>query len=186
MKNLASLPANLPVPIDDGAAQHLTGSKLAPVFLRSTAGIDMDLHSLKGLTVLYIYPMTGKPGVDLPAGWDQIPGARGCTPQSCAFRDHSEALRTLGARIYGVSTQDTPSQKEAKERLHLPFDLLSDSNLLLAKALKMPSFEVDGMTLYRRITLICRDITILKTFYPVFPPDQNAAAVVDWLKTNMA
>jgi peroxiredoxin len=180
--NLYELPKDLPVPVDDGACDHLRGMKLPSVPLASTAGRTVDLAALPGRTVVYCYPRTGRPDREMPAGWNEIPGARGCTPQSCAFRDHYEELRNLGvAEVFGLSTQDTAYQREAVERLHLPFALLSDEKLAFARALKLPTFSVDGMTLIRRLTLIVRDGAVEKVFYPVFPPDGNAQRVVDWL-----
>ena len=180
--NLYELPKNLPVPQDDGACAHLAGMRLPSVGLASTRGRLVDLSKHGGTTVLYIYPRTGRPDREMPAGWNEIPGARGCTPQSCAFRDHFQELKRAGAaQVFGLSTQDTAYQREAVERLHLPFELLSDEKLALARALKLPTFEVDGMKLIKRITLIAREGTIVKVFYPVFPPDRNAGDVLDWL-----
>ena len=179
--NPYELPDGLPVPTDDGAADHLPGMRLPPVPLISTAGDTVDLAALPGRTVVYCYPMTGRPGSDLPTGWDEIPGARGCTPQSCSFRDHHAELRALGARVFGMSTQDTDYQREAAVRLHLPFELLSDAELAFAGALDLPTFEVDGMVLLKRLTLIIEDGRIEKVFYPVFPPDKSAEEVVGWL-----
>ena len=181
--NVMELPKDLPVPQDDGACAHLTGMQLPAITLRSTRGRAVDLATLKGTTVVYIYPRTGRPDQEVPTGWNAIPGARGCTPQSCAFRDHYQELRDLGvAELFGLSTQDTAYQQEAVERLHLPFEILSDEKLAFAQALKLPTFEVDGMRLIKRITLVIRDGAIVKVFYPVFPTDQNAAEVVRWLK----
>ena len=181
--NLYELPADLPMPQDDGACAHLEGMKLPPVALRSTQGRSVGLSGLAGTTVVYIYPRTGRPDRELLAGWNAIPGARGCTPQSCAFRDHYEELKRAGAaQVYGLSTQDTAYQQEAAERLHLPFELLSDEKLEFARALKLPVFEIDGMKLIKRLTLIARDGVIVKVFYPVFPPDQNAERVLSWLR----
>jgi peroxiredoxin len=183
--NLYELPKNLPVPQDDGACDHLTGMKLPPVRLRSTSGREIDVSSLRGTTVIYVYPRTGRPDQEMLTGWNEIPGARGCTPQSCAFRDHHEELKRAGAaRVFGLSTQDTAYQREAVERLHLPFELLSDAKLELARALKLPTFGVDGMTLIKRLTLIARDGVIAKVFYPVFPPDRNAGDVLAWLTAS--
>jgi peroxiredoxin len=179
------LPAGIPVPQDDGAARHLAGTKLPDLALAATDGAPVNLSRLRGRTVIYIYPRTGVPGVDPPTGWDQIPGARGCTPQSCAFRDHFGELKRLGvAHLYGVSTQDTAYQREAATRLHLPFALLSDEKLALTNALKLPTFSVAGMMLLKRMALIVDDGRIVKTFYPVFPPDKNAAEVVAWLQES--
>ena len=177
------LPPGIPVPQDDGAARHLTGMKLPDLALPATRGGAINLALLAGRTVLYIYPRTGVPGVDLPPGWDDIPGARGCTPQSCGFRDHFAELKALGvSHLFGLSTQDTDYQREAVERLHLPFAILSDAKLAFARALNLPTFSVAGMTLLKRMALVIDDGVIDKVFYPVFPPDQNAADVVAWLR----
>ena len=184
--NMASdpnaLPDDLPVPEDDGACDHLPGRALPALALPSTDGDAVDLSRLPGRSVVYVYPRTGRPGQALPSGWDAIPGARGCTPQSCAFRDHAAEIGALGARLFGLSTQDGDYQREAVERLHLPFPLLSDARLGFADALDLPRFEVDGMTLIRRLTVVAADGIVEKVFYPVFPPDANAAEVVAWLE----
>jgi peroxiredoxin len=179
--NLYEVPANLPVPVDDGACAHLTGIRLPSVRLASTAGRLVDLAALPGRSVVYCYPRTGRPDQEPPPGWNEIPGARGCTPQSCAFRDHQRELQALGAAVFGLSTQTTDYQREAVERLHLPFELLSDAELKFATALRIPTFTVEGMTLIKRTTLILTDGRIEKVFYPVFPPDKNAEEVRDWL-----
>jgi peroxiredoxin len=180
--NLYELPKDLPRPVDDGACAHLAGMRLPSVPLVSTGGRRVDLSQLTGRTVVYCYPRTGRPDRDVPAGWNQIPGARGCTPQSCAFRDRYQELRGLGVgEVFGLSTQDSAYQLETVERLHLPFALLSDENLAFARALGLPTFSVDGMTLIKRLTLIVRDGVIEKVFYPVFPPDANAEEVMRWL-----
>ena len=177
------LPPDIPVPQDDGAADHLSGTKLPDLALPATAGPAVNLSRLKGRTVVYIYPRTGVPGVDAPPGWDDIPGARGCTPQSCGFRDHAGDLKQLGvAHLYGLSTQDTAYQQEAAARLHLPFPILSDEKLALTRALKLPTFTAAGMTLLKRMALVIDDGTIAKVFYPVFPPDKSAEAVVAWIR----
>ena len=178
------LPRNIPAPQDDGATRHLTGMRLPDLALPATNGTPVSLSRLAGRTVVYVYPRTGRPGQALPTGWDAIPGARGCTPQSCSFRDHFAELKGLGvAQLYGLSTQDTAYQKEAAERLHLPFAILSDEKMQLTKALKLPTFGVDGMTLIKRMALVIDDGTISKVFYPVFPPDKNAEEVIAWLKS---
>jgi peroxiredoxin len=183
--NLYELPENLPVPQDDGACRHLTGMRLPHVELVSTGGRHVDLSSLPGRTVVYAYPRTGEPDRNPPPGWDAIPGARGCTPQSCAFRDHFEELKRAGARqVFGLSTQDTEYQREAATRLHLPFELLSDARLELTRSLGLPTFEVAGMTLIKRLTLILREGAIENVFYPVFPPNKNAEDVLDWLASK--
>ena len=181
--NLHELPPGLPVPQDDGACDHLAGLALPKLALRSTAGRSIDLSALAGRSIVYCYPRTGRPDEESPAGWNEIPGARGCTPQSCAFRDHYRELRALGvSNLFGLSTQDTDYQREAADRLHLPFELLSDRKLELASALKLPTFTMAGMTLIKRLTLIVRDGAIEHVFYPVFPPDRNAPDVIRWLK----
>ncbi len=177
------LPPDIPVPQDDGAARHLAGMKLPDLALPATSGGEVNLSRLAGRTVLYIYPRTGVPGIDAPPGWDDIPGARGCTPQSCGFRDHFAELKALGvANLFGLSTQDTDYQREAAERLHLPFAILSDAKLAFAHALKLPTFSAAGMTLLKRMALVIDDGAIGKVFYPVFPPDRNAAEVIAWLR----
>ena len=176
------LPPDIPAPQDDGAADHLAGMKLPDLALPATSGAPVNLSKLKGRTVVYIYPRTGVPGVDAPPGWDDIPGARGCTPQSCGFRDHAGELKQLGvAQLFGLSTQDTAYQQEAASRLHLPFPILSDEKLALTKALKLPTFTAAGMTLMKRMALVIDDGAITHAFYPVFPPDKNAAEVVAWI-----
>ena len=175
------LPEGLPVPEDDGAADHLPEKQLPSVALESTAGNVVDLSALAGVTVAYCFPLMGRPDSEMPQGWDEIPGARGCTPQSCAFRDHHAELRSLGARVFGISAQDSAFQEQIAERLLLPFELLSDENLILAEALSLPTFKVEGLRLLRRLTLIVADGQIQKVFYPVFPPDKNAEEVVQWL-----
>lgn len=178
------LPDNLPVPQDDGAAAHLQGIKLPNIVLAATNATAVNLSALKGRTVVYVYPRTGRPGQALPTGWDGIPGARGCTPQSCSFRDHFAEIKSLGVKqLYGLSTQELAYQREAVDRLHLPFAILSDAALLLTRAMNLPTFTVDGMTLIRRMAWVIDDGVITKLFYPVFPPDRSAAQVIGWLKT---
>jgi peroxiredoxin len=177
------LPTDIPAPQDDGAARHLAGLRLPSVLLTATNGSQVDLSKLKGRTVIYIYPRTGVPGQSPPDGWDAIPGARGCTPQSCSFRDHFAELKQLGvAQLYGLSTQDSGYQREAVERLHLPFAVLSDEALKLASAINLPTFTVAGMILLKRMALVIEDGVVIKAFYPVFPPDKNAEEVIAWLK----
>ena len=181
--DLLRLPEDLPVPVDDGAASHLPGRAMPALSLPATDGGQVALDALgSGRTVVYIYPMTGRPGVELPEGWDDIPGARGCTPESCGFRDlHAELLAAGAARVSGLSSQSSEYQREAVERLHLPFAMLSDEHLALAGALDLPTFTVAGMTLYRRLTMIISDGIIEHVFYPIFPPNQHAQEVLDWL-----
>ncbi len=175
----------IPSPSDDGKADHLEGTDLPDVTLTATTGPAVNMSDLDGIAVIYVYPMTGRPDQDLPDGWDDIPGARGCTPQSCAFRDHHAELKTHGARhLFGVSTQETDYQKEAAERLHLPFPLLSDARRELGDALKLPGMEVAGQYLHKRLTMIAVDGVIKKVFYPVFPPDRDADNVIDWLQSH--
>jgi peroxiredoxin len=179
------LPDALPAPQDDGAARHLTGLRLPALALEATDGSQVDLSTLSGRTVVYIYPRTGVPGQALPDGWDAIPGARGCTPQSCSFRDHFADLKGLGvARVFGLSTQDAGYQREAGERLHLPFPILSDAEHKLTSAIDLPTFTVAGMTLLKRMAWVIDDGVITKVFYPVFPPDKSAEEVIDWLKAS--
>jgi peroxiredoxin len=175
------LPPDLPVPIDDGLAAHLPGLIVPSIVLAATTGPPVDLSALPGRTVVYCYPRTGRPGQDLPPGWNQIPGARGCTPQSCGFRDRHRELEGLGARVFGLSTQDTAYQREAAGRLQLPFPLLSDARFELATAMRLPTFDVQSMRLLKRLTLILRDGVVEHVFYPVFPPDRSAQDVVEWL-----
>jgi peroxiredoxin len=178
------LPPNLPRPTDDGAAKHLPGARLPSVALPSTANRSIDLAALAGRTVVYCYPRTGRPGVALLDGWDQIPGARGCTPESWGFRDHHRELLAAGAAaVFGLSTQPTDYQREVAQRLHLPFELLSDEHFAFSRPLRLPTFDVAGMTLLRRLTLVARDGVIERVFYPVFPPDTHAAEVVAWLRS---
>jgi peroxiredoxin len=182
-QNYLDLPEDLPVPQDDGAAKHLTGMQLPRLALAAMDGSKVDLSRLKGRTVVYAYPRTGVPGQPLLEGWDAIPGARGCTPQSCGFRDHFAEMRKAGVdHLFGLSTQDSDYQRELAERLHLPFAILSDAGLAFTKALRLPTFEVEGMTLLKRLTLVIDNGTISHVFYPVFPPDKSAQEVVDWLQ----
>jgi peroxiredoxin len=183
--SLYELPEGIPTPVDDEACDHLPGMRLPPVALPSTSGEPVNLSSLRGKTVVYCYPRTGRPDENQPRGWDEIPGALGCTPQSCAFRDHHAELQTLGARVFGLSTQDTGYQREAVERLHLPFELLSDEGLAFVTALNLPTFEVEGMPLIKRLTLVIHNGRIEKVFYPMFPPGENASEVVEWLSGTM-
>jgi len=176
--DLYNLPPGLPVPGDDGAADHLQGLELPHLVLDSSNG-PVDLASF---SVLYVYPRTGKPGEPSLPGWDAIPGARGCTPQSCAFRDHAADLAQLGATVAGLSAQSLADQCEFAERNHIPYPVICDSSLALRDVLGLPTFEVAGHTLYKRLALVARDGRIEKVFYPVFPPDRNAADVVAWLR----
>jgi peroxiredoxin len=187
LHNPLELPADLPVPVDDGAARHLAGMAWPEVALPATDGSSVKLSLARGRTVVYAYPRTGRPGQALPTGWDAIPGARGCTPQACGFRDHFAELEDLGvAQLYGLSTQDGDYQREVAQRLHLPFALLSDARLEIQQALNLPTFSVDGMTLLKRLAMVLDDGVITKVFYPVFPPDRSAAEVIAWLQSTMA
>ncbi len=182
MSSLTELPPGLPVAEDDGAADHLRGMRMPRVTLRSTGGRDVDVADLGDRrTVFYFYPRTGRPDRPVPAEWDAIPGARGCTPESCGFRDHFAEISALGAAVYGVSTQDTGYQREAAERLHLPFDLLSDSEFALTDALRLPTFDFEGVRLLKRLTLVVRSGQVEHVFYPIFPPDRHAEEVLTWL-----
>ena len=183
--NLNQLPPNLPRPKDDGGARHLQGMALPDLALPSTSGRRVNLSKVKAARiVIYAYPMTGRPDRTLPQGWDDIPGARGCTPETCGFRDHHKDLAKLHADVFGISTQDTPYQQEMVKRLEVPFEVLSDEHFAFIKALRLPTFTVDGMTLNKRLTLIARNGHIEQVFYPVFPPDQHADEVIAWLKKH--
>jgi peroxiredoxin len=175
------LPAGLPVPEDDGATEHLEGTELPGLVLPSTAGHLNLAQEAEGLLVLYVYPRTGRPGVEPPPGWDETPGARGCTPQSCAYRDAAEEFLALDARVIGLSAQTIDDQQEAVERLRLAHPVIADPELRLAAALDLPTFEFEGRRLYKRLSLVAERGRIVKVFYPVFPPDENAAAVLAWL-----
>jgi peroxiredoxin len=193
VSNYSQLPDALPVPVDDGAADGLVGRLVPDLALPSTRGIAAEAAAdacatlrLAALTtrllVAYVYPMTGTPGRPLPHGWDDIPGARGCTPQSCAYRDALGEFERLGAALIGVSAQTAVEQAEFAAREHIPFPLLSDDGLRLAGALGLPTFEVDGRTFYRRLTFVAAEGRIVKVFYPVFPPDRDAGGVLAWLR----
>ncbi|OYY12489.1 MAG: peroxiredoxin [Polynucleobacter sp. 24-46-87] len=184
MTNLNQLPSDLPIPQDDGAAKHLVGMCLPTISLNTTTGKRFNLGELKGRLVIYCYPMTGQPNVALPDGWDQMPGARGCTPQSCSFRDHYQELRSLGADVVGLSVQHTEYQQEMADRLHLPFAVLSDVDYQFQQALQLPTFVAAGMTLLKRITLVANDGVIEAVHYPIFPSDSDPAWVIDYLKNN--
>jgi peroxiredoxin len=186
MSDYLSVPDDLPRPQDDGAAAHLAGMRMPNATLAATDGEDVELSGLgPGRSVIYVYPMTGVPGVALPDGWDEIPGARGCTPESCGFRDHHAELLAAGAgAVYGLSSQDTDYQREVAERLELPFAMLSDPGLQLATAIELPTFELDGVTRYRRLTVIVTDGRVEHVFYPIFPPGEHAATVLAWLRDH--
>jgi peroxiredoxin len=186
MTNPYVLPSDLPRPVDDGVCNHLVGMTMPHVSLPSTSGREVDLGALPpGRSAIYCYPRTGRPGEQMPDGWDEIPGARGCTPQSCSFRDHHSELAELGVGVFGLSTQTTSDQQEVAERLHLPFELLSDADLRFTRALRLPTFEAGGMTLIKRVTLIVRDGKIEHVFYPVFPPNESASQVISWLAARV-
>jgi peroxiredoxin len=182
--SFTELPPNLPAPQDDGACAHLRGKRLPDIGLIATSGRVINLYRQVGLAVIYVYPLTGRPGVALPPGWDEIPGARGCTPESCGFRDHHSELFSLGANVFGLSSQSTDYQREVHDRLHLTFDLLSDETFRFTDALALPTFSVIGMRLLRRVTLVAHSGVIEHVFYPIFPPDQHASHVVTYLKTR--
>ena len=175
-----TLPEGLPVPEDDGAADHLPGAEVPSLTLDSSRG-PVDVSAV---TVVYVYPRTGKPGVPSLPGWDAFPGARGCTPQSCAFRDHAAELAELGATVAGLSSQSLEDQLEFAERNHMPYPVIADPALRLRDAMRLPTFEIAGHTLYKRLAWIAREGRIERVFYPVFPPDRNAADVVDWLRAH--
>jgi peroxiredoxin len=182
--DLYSLPKDLPVPSDDGAARHLPHAMVPPIALPSTRGREVVVadESQLGRVVVYAYPRTGEPDKDPPPGWDSVPGARGCTPQSCGFRDLHAELTASGVSVYGLSTQTTAYQQEMANRLHLPFEVLSDASLRFARALKLPTFEIAGVTLLKRLTLVLSHGEVEQVFYLVFPPDQSARTVLAWLR----
>lgn len=180
------LPDDLPIPVDDGAADHLLGSHAPELGLLGTTGEVVGLDQISGRTVLFAYPMTGTPGQPPPDGWDAIPGARGCTPQACGIRDSHAEFAELGALVFGMSSQSAAQQLEAAQRLHLPYPLLSDSDLALARAWKLPTFSVDGLTLIRRITIFLMDGLVDGVIYPVFPPDKSAETALAWLRDRPA
>jgi peroxiredoxin len=185
MSDYRALPADLPEPVDDGAADGLVGTELPDLALPSTLGGELRLaDAAASPLVAYVYPMTGTPGRALPEGWDDIPGARGCTPQSCAYRDALGEFRGLGVELVGISAQTAAEQAEFAAREHIPYPLLSDEGLRLAAALGLPTFAVEGRTLYRRLTFVAVAGRIVKVFYPVFPPDRDAAAVLEWLRAE--
>ena len=179
-----SIPANLPIPLDDGACEHLENMPMPDVSLLSTDDHEINLSRLSGWNVIFCYPMTGRPGVAIPEGWVQIPGAAGCTPQVCSYRDNHIELKRNSVGIYGISTQTSEAQKEALNRLELPYPLLSDDGNAFLTALDLPLLEVSGLKLIKRLTLIVKDGVIKKCFYPVFPPDQNVVEVIAWLSEN--
>ncbi len=180
-----ALPPDLPAPVDDGAADHLPGRRLEALKLPSTHGGVLDLAAAaEGLLVAYLYPRTGVPGRPMPPGWDEIPGARGCTPQSCAYRDRHEELAEHGAAVVGISTQRQSEQREFALRERIPFPLLSDPELRLAAQLELPTFEAGGGTLYRRLTLVVEGGRVARAIYPVFPPDRDAGEVLAWIQAR--
>ena len=181
-----SIPADLPIPLDDGACEHLKNKRIPNISLWSTDDQEINLFSLPDWNVIFCYPMTGRPGVSIPEGWVQIPGAAGCTPQACSYRDNHAELKRNGVGVYGISTQTSEAQKEASNRLGLPYPLLSDADHSFSSALKLPLLEVDGLKLIKRLTLILKDGVVIKCFYPVFPPDKNVVEVIAWLSENQA
>lgn len=182
MKDLFKLPDDLPVPVDDGACAHLPGTRMPSVPLVATSGATVTLGALPGTVIVYFYPMIGRPDGPPLVGWNEIPGARGCTPQSCAFRDHHADLLRFDAKVFGVSAQSLEDQRDAKSRLGLGFELLNDSDFALTDAMQLPTFEFEKMRLIKRLTVVAVDGIISKVFYPVFPPDRNAQDVVEWLE----
>jgi peroxiredoxin len=185
VSDLTALPEGLPAPEDDGACDHLVGLRVPALDLPATTGGTIDLSKRNAArTVVFCYPRTGRPGEPLPEGWDAIPGARGCTPQSCAFRDLHADFAARGAEVFGLSAQDTAYQREMAERLHLPFPVLSDAGLRFAEALRLPTFQVETMRLIRRLTLVIRAGVVEHALYPVFPPDRSAADALGWLDAH--
>lgn len=184
--NIHGVPVDLPAPVDDGACDHLPGKSLPGIPLMSTSGSFVNLADIPGRVVVYCYPRTGRPDQEPLSGWNEIPGARGCTPQSCAFRDRHGEFKALAVRVYGLSTQETDEQREAAGRLHLPFELLSDAAVAFTSALQLPTFELGSMTFIKRLTLVIAGGRIEKVFYPVFPPDASAEEVLEWLLSTDA
>lgn len=184
MRDLNQLPTDLPVPLDDHACDHLVGLKLPSIDLRTTLDRNLNLDQLKNPTIIFFYPRTGEPDQPAPADWDLIPGARGCTPQSCGFRDLHQEFKNLGFQIFGLSSQDTEYQKEFVERNHIPFEILSDEYFQLTNSLKLPTFEYNNRRLIKRMAWVVDDAKIKKVFYPVFPPNENAATVLKWLRSK--
>ena len=182
--DIYQLPPDLPIPIGDGACDHLLGMIVPLVPLLSTAGRSVMLKEEPGTSVVFCYPRTGIPGEALPSGWDDIPGARGCTPEACGFRDHYSDLRALGATVFGLSTQSTDYQRAMAQRLRLPYEILSDENLSVTTALRLPTFQVEDVTLLKRFTLVLRNGIIRHVFYPIFPTDRHAEEVVGWLRST--
>lgn len=186
MTDYNALPEGLPIPEDDGAANHLAGMSVPNIALRSTGGNDVNLSEFEGRTVIYCYPLTGRPGAELPQGWETIPGARGCTTEACDFRDTLGDLHAEGVNnIFGLSSQSREYQAEVVDRLRLPFSMLSDERLQLADALHLPTFAAPGHErLYSRLTLVLQDSRITHVFYPIFPPNTHAQQVLEWLKNH--
>lgn len=186
MTELSALPSDLPAPEDDGAARNLPGRRAPRLELTDTAGATVSLDVLgPGRTIVYVYPLTGRPEVDLPQGWDAIPGARGCTTEACDFRDHHADLLAAGASaVYGLSSQDSEYQRELVARLRLPFRMLSDADLRPARELELPTFAAGEQRLYKRLTLVIADGVVEHVFYPVFPPDRHAGQVLEWLRAH--
>lgn len=184
IRDTSSMPDDPAVPVDDGAADHLTGMRLPDLTLPGTNGTVVNPARLDGTWVIYVYPRTGRPGEPSPEGWNEIPGARGCTPQSCSFRDHHAELAALGVHVTGLSAQTSDDQREARDRLQLPFELLSDASLQLKAAIGLPTFVAAGMELFKRMAIVAVDGRIVKVFYPVFPPERNADEVLGWLADN--
>jgi peroxiredoxin len=183
--DINQLPKNLPVPVDDGACKHLPGLAVPPIALRSTRNRMVNLAEIASpRTLVYCYPRTGQAGQEPPPGWNEIPGARGCTPESCGFRDRHKELQSLHVAVFGLSSQTTEYQQEMVARLHLPFEVLSDANFAFTNALRLPTWKFDGVRLLKRLTLVISGGKIEKVFYPVFPPDQHAKEVVDWLTAH--
>jgi peroxiredoxin len=180
--DIHTIPEDLPVPEDDGAAGHLLNAAVPPIALKATTDETIRLDEAGQGTVLFCYPRTGRPDEELPPGWNAIPGARGCTPEACGFRDAHQQFADLGVRVLALSTQDPAYQREMAERLHLPFPVLSDERLELTRELRLPTFETSGWTLLKRLTLVIENGRIEHVFYPVFPPDTHAAEVLDWLR----
>lgn len=184
MRDLNTLPEGLPVPADDGACDHLCGMSLPAIQLKATSGRSVSLQTLNQPTIIFFYPRTGEPDKPAPADWDLIPGARGCTPQSCGFRDLYREFQQLGYQIFGFSSQDTDYQKEFVQRNHIPFEILSDAQFEFIDYMNLPTFEYEGLRLVKRMAWVIQEGVVQKVFYPIFPPNENASAVLSWLKSR--
>ncbi|VAW52529.1 Alkyl hydroperoxide reductase subunit C-like protein [hydrothermal vent metagenome] len=184
MKDLYQLPEGLPVPVDDGACNHLEGAPFPSMLITVTPHATYDFSKEKGINIIFFYPMIGHPDSLPMTGWNEIPGARGCTPQALSYKNYFRQITKLGVRLFGASSQALKEQNDAIDRLKLPFELINDSSFLLSNALKLPTFQFNEIKMIKRLTLVVVDGVIKKVFYPVFPPNKNVDDVIVWLKEN--